>query len=374
MAVRALDRIEGEGAYANLVLPAVLERSGLDERDRHFVTELVYGTTRRRRSLDHLVDPYLRHPPDPTTRNVLRVGCYQLLQLAVPAYAAVAATVSVAPNRTRGLVNAVLRKVAAALEAGPPSWPSVGVELSYPDWIVQHLEADLGAADARAAMETMNLAPEVTVRADGYVQDRASQWVAGAVGAGPDELVADVCAGPGGKTTALAATGAMVVAGDARRSRARLVAGNVAALDLGAQVAVVVADGAAPPFVDGVFDRVLVDAPCSGLGVLRRRADARWRVAPDDVTALAAIQRRLVVAAARLVRPGGRLVYSVCTMTAAETLAIDAALAEVAPALAPEPPPGPPWRPHGRGALLLPQDAGTDGMFLLGLRRDDGTG
>jgi 16S rRNA (cytosine967-C5)-methyltransferase len=132
-------------------------------------------------------------------------------------------------------------------------------------------------------------------------------------------------------------------------------------------VRVAVADARRPPFAPGAFDRVLLDAPCSGLGVLRRRPDARWRIAPEDITHLAALQRDALRSAAALVRPGGRLVYSVCTVAAAETLAVDAWAASTFPGFKPLPPPPPPWRPHGRGALLLPHDAGTDGMFVLTL-------
>jgi 16S rRNA (cytosine967-C5)-methyltransferase len=130
----------------------------------------------------------------------------------------------------------------------------------------------------------------------------------------------------------------------------------------------VVADGTVPPWRPGRFDRVLVDAPCSGLGVLRRRPDARWRVQPEDVPRLADLQRRLLAAALPLVRPGGVLVYSVCTLTGEETRGIDGWLARTAPAVLPLPPPGTPWRPAGRGALLLPQAAGTDGMYVLCVR------
>jgi 16S rRNA (cytosine967-C5)-methyltransferase len=111
----------------------------------------------------------------------------------------------------------------------------------------------------------------------------------------------------------------------------------------------------------------LLDAPCSGLGVLRRRPDARWRIAPDDITRLAALQRDALRSAATLVRPGGRLVYSVCTVSAAETLDVDAWAASTLPEFRALPPPPPPWRAHGRGGLLLPHDAGTDGMFVLAL-------
>ena len=130
-----------------------------------------------------------------------------------------------------------------------------------------------------------------------------------------------------------------------------------------------VADGRRLPFGAASFDRVLVDAPCSGLGVLRRRPDARWRVQPDDAVRLAALQRDLVREAARVVRPGGRLVYSVCTLTRVETLAVDAFVASELPELTAVAPPGAPWRPHGRGALLVPAAAGTDGMFVLVMER-----
>lgn len=404
LAVEALVRIHEEGAYANIVVPAMLERSELDERDRALVTHLVYDTTRRRRSLDWLVDRHVLTPPDPTTRAVLRLGAEQLHFTAIPAHAAVNATVAAAPKRTRGFVNAVLRKLsreaaggkapaAAAApdpggaetgsEGGPGgavrqapgraapdiTWPDIATRLSYPDWILARLVEDLGETDAHAALEAMNEAATVHRREDGYTQDLASQWVVDAVGARPGEVVADLCAAPGGKATGIAATGAKVVAGDIRASRVGLVSANVAKLGLGERVSVLQADAQAPPLRQGSFDRVLVDAPCSGLGVLARRPDARWRVAEDDVAALAALQRRIVDAAVPLLRPGGTFVYSACTMTTAETEGLDAHLGEVAPHLEPAAPvAGAPWRQRGRGHQLLPQDDGTDGMYLLVLR------
>jgi 16S rRNA (cytosine967-C5)-methyltransferase len=364
VAVEALVRVE-EGAYANLVLPALLDRSDLSGQDRRFVTELVYGTTRMQRACDWLVDRFLMRAPDAPTRAVLRLGAYQLQFLQTPAHAAVSATVSCAPGRTRGLVNAVLRRVASA---GPPDWPSDAVRLSYPDWIVDRLVADIGGPAAMAALIQMNEPAEVTRREDGYTQDQASQWVAAALGAGPGDRIADLCAAPGGKATALAAAGAGLVVGlDIRPGRARLVASNAAGLGL--SVAAVVGDGAAPPLRPGAFDRILVDAPCSGLGVLRRRPDARWRVTARDVEELASLQRRLLAAAVELLRPGGVLAYSVCTLTAAETVDVDGWLATEHPSMVAIAPPSAPWTAVGRGARLLPQAAGTDGMFVLLARR-----
>ena len=362
LSLDALGRIDGDGAYANLLLPELLGRSGLEPRDRHFATELVYGTTRMRRACDFLVDRFLTRELDPVVRNALRLGAYQLHFLSLAPHAAVGETVEVAPRAARGLVNAVLRRVAD----NPVIWPDEGTRLSYPDWVVAALTADLGHHDAIEALEVMNTAPTVTEREDGYVQDLASQWVAESVEAQPGERVVDLCAAPGGKATLLAATGAFVVAADLRPGRVELIRSNERS---GAPMSIVASDAVRAPFASESFDRVLVDAPCSGLGTLRRRPDARWRIDAGAPDRLGALQRSMVDAAATLVRPGGRLVYSVCTLTDAEGRAIDEHLAAVRPDLVAERPPDGPWLPHGRGARLLPQAAGTDGMYLLRLRR-----
>jgi len=366
VALDALLRIDTDEAYANLVLPPMLDGSRLDERDRAFVTELVYGTTRMRRACDWVAGRFVKDPEriEPIVRNVLRLGSYQLVFLRTPAHAAVATSVDLAPERARGLVNAVLRKVATE----PVRWPDPPTRLSYPDWVVARLAADLGADCALGALQQMNVAAEVDERADGYMQDRASQWVAAYVDARPGERVADLCAAPGGKATLMAGTGAWVAAADVHPVRARLIASNATRLGT-TGVGTLIADGRRPPHRAGTFDRVLVDAPCSGLGVLRRRPDARWHVQPEDVDALAALQRELITAAADLVRLGGTVVYAVCTLTRTETTALDDWLAVARPDLHALDPPGEPWEPAGRGARLLPQTAGTDGMFVLGLTR-----
>jgi 16S rRNA (cytosine967-C5)-methyltransferase len=326
------------------------------------------------RACDWLVGQFAKGDLEPEVRAAARAGTYQLLYMRVPAYAAVSATVAECPPRARSLLNAVRRKVAGVVDAGPVRWPGPGTKLSYPDWVLQRLGEDLGPERALGALEQMNQAASVSVRADGYTQDPGSQAVgehmAVILSSAAEGPVLDVCAAPGGKATFLAAGSPLVVAADLGRGRAKLVAGNVGRLQLG-NVAVVVADGTAPPFRPASFSGVLVDAPCSGLGVLRRRPDARWRVRPEDVGRLSGLQRRLLAASAPLVRPGGVLVYSVCTLTRAETRGVDEWLAGELPA--PEwevaPVPGAPWDGVGRGALLLPQAAGTDGMYLLALRR-----
>jgi 16S rRNA (cytosine967-C5)-methyltransferase len=314
-ALDVLGRIEEEGAYANLATNAVLGRSDLADRDRHFVTELVYGTTRMRRACDHLVSRHRQGNMSPRVAAALRLGAYQLAFGDVAPHAAVSTTVGAAPKPARGLVNAVLRRIADDVSAGV-AWPDAGTELSYPDWIVGALTERLGSEAATVALAAMNRAATTHVRDDGYVQDAASQRVVASVGAGPGELVLDACAAPGGKATGLAATGASVVAADPSPARARLVVANRDRLGL--PLPVVVADATASPYRDGAFDRVLVDAPCSGLGVLRRRPDARWRVDPAAPARLAELQVRILRDAARVVRSGGSLVYSVCTLTGAE--------------------------------------------------------
>lgn len=362
VALDVLRRIENDGAYANLVLGPALDASSLSEQDRKFATELVYGSTRMRRACDAIVDRFASQPPDEQTRSILRLGAYQLAFIGVPAHAAVSATVDLAPTKTRGFVNAVLRRI-ADFDVADMVWPSEAARLSYPEWIADALAADLGD-EATAALEKMNEAPGVTARDDGYVQDFSSLWVAYAVQATAGERVLDMCSAPGGKATAMAGSGAHVVAADRQAHRAVLVQENAARLDL--DLPVVTADGTRPPFRDGTFDAVLLDAPCSGLGALRRRADARWRIEPNDVRELARLQAQLLASAAAMVRPGGRLVYSVCTLLDAES--VDHSTPDGFEVDDTEPPSGR-WRRHRQGWRVLPQDADTDGMVMIRYRR-----
>lgn len=321
-AIDALVRIENDGAYANLVLPTMLGRRQLSDRDKGFVTELVYGTTRMMRACDHLVDRYVLGETDPEVRAALRVGAYQLHFLDTPRHAAVSATVGAVKGRGRGLVNAVLRKVADADVA----WPDAATRLSYPTWMAARLVQDLGASDAYVAMEAMNEAATTSTRDDGYVQDEASQRIVAAVAAQRNDLVVDVCAAPGGKATGIAASGAAVLALDLQPQRVGLMATNVARL--GSRVTPVVGDGLALPIRAASIDRVLIDAPCSGLGSLRRRPDARWRIDAAAPERLAELQIALVEAALPLLRPGGVLTYSVCTLTKVESEGVLAAFGD----------------------------------------------
>ena len=425
VALDVLVRVD-DGAYSNLLLTSVLRDSRLDARDRAFVTDLVYGTLRRRRTIDHALAPALDRPIDaldPPVRAALRLGAYQLSAGIAP-HAAVGETVAAAPRRARALVNAVLRKLAAA---GPP-WPeprgegpsAIGVRLSYPDWIVERLVADLGRDDALAVLAAGNEPAPVALRphpgrttaaalagelaqlrgatvaqgrldtgalvvrgagdlgrvpavAEGRAtpQDEASQAVVIALDPQPGDVVLDTCAAPGGKATAAAervGDDGLVIAADVHPGRLGLARSAAARLHL-TTVQTMVADGRTLPVRTAACDRVLVDAPCSGLGVLRRRPEARWRIRPEAVGQLAGLQRALLRDAARALRPGGTLLYSVCTLTRDETIAVDEWAATEFPELVALPPPAEPWRPWKRGALLLPHVAGTDGMFVLRLQR-----
>jgi 16S rRNA (cytosine967-C5)-methyltransferase len=424
VALDALLRIE-DGAFAHILVPGLLGRSKLTGRDRGFVTELVYGTVRMQRALDFQLAKVSKQAiPDvePEVRAALRLGAYQLL-IGIPAHAAVGETVEAVSARPRGYVNGVLRALA---RTGPPwSWPTgdeimnFGVRTSHPDWIVRMLVDEFGRADALATLALNDEPPPVTLRVnrmrasvadverelrdsgvdvqrgrlapdalvvteggdigsyaairDGRVtpQDQASQAVVGALDPQPGERILDLAAAPGGKATAsaerMADTG-LVVAADLHASRVRALARGARRLGL-TSIVPVTADGRTRFVRPGMFDRVLLDAPCSGLGVLRRRPDARWRVRPSDVRVLSELQREMLVVAADAVRPGGRLVYAVCTISPKETRQIDEFAMSALPEFNAMMRPPAPWRPHGRGALLLPSDARTDGMFALVLER-----
>lgn len=419
VALDALVRVEA-GAFSHVLVPSLLRRSGLTRSDRAFVTHLVYGTLRERRRLDALVAPNSRRPLatlDAPARNALRLGVYQLLH-GIPPHAALAETVDAVPERGRGYVNAVLRAVAAN---GPP-WPEpqdVATSLSYPDWIVAKLSANFGETESYAALAAGNEPAGVTLRPNlsrtstsdleaelrrtgvevrpgtlvpgalvtrgigdpaalaairegrATPQDEASQAVVTLLAPREGERVLDVAAGPGGKATAIGELVEMsgtVVALDLHGGRLRLVADAARRLGLH-NVQCMRADGRHLPVAPGSFDRVLLDAPCSGLGVLQRRPEARWRARADAIETLAALQRSLLAAAASAVRPGGLLVYSVCTLTAEETVEVGEHAVATLTGFEVLEGPGSPWRTWGPGALLLPHDAGTDGMFVLALHR-----
>lgn len=428
VALRVLRRVD-EGAYADRALAAEARRAGLDGRARARATRLAYGAVQRRRTLDWLIDDALDRPGslEPAVRDILRLGAYELaFSDGVPDHAAVDQAVrqaralrgaSARASARAGLVNAVMRRIAseaparlAALERGGAA--TAALRHSMPDWIAGRLVTSLGEEDAVAVMRAAGQAAESAVRwnplrgpratleallpdgarrapiaPEAYVidgafaledspawarglamgQSRASQLVAHVVAPRPGERVLDLCAAPGAKTTHLAAIahgGARITAVELRPARARAL--RALARRMGARVEVVEGD-ALTADLDRGWDAVLLDPPCTGLGVLSARPDARWRRREEALGPLTRLQRALLQRALELVRPGGRVVYSTCTLIAAENedvvLGAGAAVDDLSERW------GDLAHPRLPGALLtLPHRHGTDGFFIARMR------
>jgi len=423
--------VSAQGAYANLALADVLSDRGLDARDAGFATELLYGTCRRLGGYDQVITAASgRSDLQPDVLDVLRLGAHQLLGMRVADHAAVAATVNLAGSavgeRVAGLVNAVLRKVAAhtwdqwvdQLTAGLDPTDALAVRTSHPRWIVDAYAAVLPADEVPAALAADNVAPVVTlavrpgigtidelVAAGGErgrwspyavswpgdpgdlpavragrigVQDEGSQLVALALARAVEATGArwwlDLCAGPGGKAallTGLAAEQSIrLLAAERRPHRAALVR---SALRGYRERPVVVADATRRAWPSEAFGKVIADVPCTGLGALRRRPEARWRRSVDDLTELVPLQRTLLDTALASVRPGGVVAYVTCSPHLAETTGVvDPVLAARpdvtaidAAALLPEVP----QAARGPYLQLWPHRHGTDAMFCALLRR-----
>jgi 16S rRNA (cytosine967-C5)-methyltransferase len=431
----ALRAVSERNTYANLALPALLRERGVTGRDAAFATELTYGTCRARGLLDAVIGAAAGRAPDtidPVLLDLLRLGSYQLLRTRVDAHAAVSTTVDQAgiefDSARAGFVNGVLRTIAGRDEKSwvdelAPRNDPVGHAAfvhAHPRWIAQafadalgaqagELDAALSSDDERpqmhlAARPGVLSAAELAEEVDGtvgrfspyavylaggdpgqlapirdrraLVQDEGSQLVARALTLGPVDGDAgrwlDLCAGPGGKTALLAAlgvpSGARVTAVEPSSHRADLVLENIRGLP----VEVVRVDGRHSDLEPG-FDRVLVDVPCTGLGALRRRPEARWRRQPSDVPALAKLQRELLAAAIALTRPGGLVLYATCSPHLAETVGVvgDALRRQPVEALDARPLFEPLTEGLGDGPYvqLWPHRHGTDAMFAAVMRR-----
>jgi 16S rRNA (cytosine967-C5)-methyltransferase len=370
-------RVFEDGAYADRALRSAAE--GLDERDHAFAMQVAYGTVQRVRTLDHGIETLGRRPVrklDPPVRAALQVGAYQLAYLDVPVHAAVNESVelvrSAGLERAVAFTNAVMRRLAgglrdllAVLSEEKPS--EAALKHSYPDWVAEVWWRELGPDGARALMRAQNEPAERAVRKSRLKEDavwpqsRGSQLAGAAVGVKPGERVLDVCAAPGGKATQLAEVAGEVVAVEKHPGRARELEEN--AERMGADnVTVVCADALELPAEPAAFDRALVDAPCSGLGVLNRRPDLRWRAEP-----LPDLQLELLRAAAERVKSGGTIVYSVCTINADEAEAVvDASGLEIDSTLGDE---WPAYRHTTRPEFVqtLPHVHGTAGFFAARL-------
>ncbi len=383
LAFEIIDRVLNEEAYLHLLLRSSFSANRVNEKDRAFVTELATGTIRYRAKIDHALSFYLDRPSEAVDARVLsalRMGAYQVLEMRVPGHAAVYETVEVAKNRLgRGpssYVNAVLRKMAGDLDR--IIWPEPGETLEYisvmqshPEWLVEYLIDTFGSERALSLCVASNRKAPLTIRVntlrhpvDEYsaslkergveftpgrylpealtnlhlpgnmlaeewdkgnfvVQDESSMLVSRIVDPQPQEFIIDTCAAPGGKTTHLSQlTGerADILAIDNKPRR--LEALEKMARNLGLDsIRYQAADARGLRKLAGrQAQRILVDAPCSGLGTLRRRPDMKWKRRPEDLLKMAAVQAELLNAAAVTLSPGGVLVYSVCTITPEETV------------------------------------------------------
>lgn len=424
-AARVLGTIRSGG-----LLDAAMDGAGqtLDARDRRWLHELVFGVLRRRAWLDAVLDSRVRGGLarlDPGLHDLLRLGVAQLLFMhSVPPYAAIAQTVDQAKH-THGagagkLANAVLRRVdreRADIEPPPPADPLDALALthSHPRWLVARWVGRWGAAATGALLEANNREAHTILRPMGivreqleaaleaakvqafepplaagsigiqhgipvtalgafrqghcFVQDPAATMVTQYAAIPAHAVVADLCAAPGGKAFELARTARLVVACDASVPRLDRLRASLERLDL-PNVAAVAADARHPAL--HTVDAVLLDAPCTGTGTFRRHPDARWRLKPSDLAVMGAVQRTLLGSAARIVRPGGLLVYSTCSLEQEENDAqVEAFLGEHADFQLEPPAAGTvPESVLDAGRLrVLPHVHGADGAFAARLRR-----
>lgn len=418
IAFHALRAVDDRDAYVNLVLPGMLEEHHVEGRDAAFATELVHGTLRRRGTYDAILDRVASKGVgsiDPPVLDALRLGAHQLLSMRVPPHAAVSTTVDIVRrevgHKPVSFANALLRKIGqkdldgwlALVTEGLDEDDARAIRHSHPRWIVEALRDALGghATQIDKLLTANNVPPKVTLVARpglcdaddlpgvpgqlspyarildsgapgdieavrqgrAGVQDEGSQLVAIAAAdasvEGNDARWLDLCAGPGGKAAlwgAIAAQrGAVVVANEMQPHRADLVRQAVRRLD---NVEVTVHDGREGPWAPGSFDRVLVDAPCTGLGALRRRPESRWRRKPSDLDQLVPLQEALLGRALQLVRPGGVVTYATCSPHLRETTGVVEAVTA------------------GRDDVVVesthqwwPHIDGTDAMFAAVLRR-----
>jgi 16S rRNA (cytosine967-C5)-methyltransferase len=390
-------RVFEEDAYADRVLRSVA--GSLDARDRALAQRLAFGTVQRVRTLDYAIDQLGRRPTrklDPPVRAALRLGAYQLGFTDVATHAAVNETVELVRaarlERAVPFANAVMRRLSEGLPALLASLTedapaAAALKHSYPDWVAKLWWETLGPEQALALMRAQNEPPERVVRlnrrrtgmveghpdadlpdallvdrvdeealAAGLIwpQSRGSQLAGLAVGSQPGERTLDLCAAPGGKATQLAGE---VVAVELHPGRARELEENCRRLGAD-NVTVINADATQLPAELTGFDRVLVDAPCSGLGVLAARPDLRWRAQP-----LPDLQQTLLRVAAERVKPGGTIVYSVCTINPEETEEVVGASGLRVESLGDE---WPQFRHPTRPEFLqtLPHVHGTSGFFI----------
>ncbi len=433
-AIDVLLRVFEQGAYLDAALDRTLSRKTFPPRGRRFLTHLVYGTVRHRLLCDYVLEQVVEQPLEKLPRPihaVLRMGVFQALFCAqVPTPAMVFTSVELAKRRghagTARLANAVLKRVPASVDQvrlpDPAREPAryISVRHSLPEWLATRWLDELGFEGAEARAAAINVPAPVTLRVNTlrttpdalrtrleqseytvtkstpipeeltivgdepparskrysegefFMQDPASMLPAHLLAPEAGWRVVDLCAAPGGKTThlaQLAGDDADIVAMDPHPRKLMRVAENADRLGIGG-IGLVCADGTRPPLGNGMADAVLVDAPCSGLGTLRKHPDLKWRVDADTPARLAETQCALLRSAAALCKNGGLIVYSVCTITREETEWVGARILEDG-GLTPED--GPAWLEPWKiapGTYQTRLDAGNmDGFFLMRWRK-----
>jgi len=433
LAAAILLQVESRQAYADVLLDQALKNNDLNQQDSALLTELVYGALRWRGAIDARLAPQLRRPlsaADGFIRNLLRVTVYQLFFLdKIPDYAAVNEAVESAKRRygarSAGFVNGVLRNLLRQKTPNDAA-PGAVAALSHPEWLIERWIAEFGAAEASALMHANNQRAPLAIRANrlkisrdrllqrladsavsanpsrwspdgivvdsggavtqlpGYgeglfqVQAESAQLVAHLLAPKPGERILDACAAPGGKTCHIAELihdSGTVIALDISRQGVERIRANAERLGL-RSVRAMTADLTEPLGDEYAlsFDRILVDAPCSGLGTLRGHPEIKWRRRQSDIARLSRLQKKILQSIAGYLKPGGVLVYSTCTLAREENdRVIEEFCAghkefELHPAASYLPPQA---RSMARGAYFeaLPQRHNTDGFFAARLRK-----
>ena len=429
VALDCLTAGEKRGAWPDGYLHSAIRRAGLDGRDAGLCTRLTFGVLQNERLLDWHLARLSTVPPEkmePAVRGALQLGLYQILFLdRVPVHAAVHESVELVRKKSRGpraagLVNAVLRAAVRARESGLPQPENLAVRYSHPDWLVEEFTRILGLEEAEALLAADNAQPPtqaqvntlrttaealsteltaagITVRPHPwlpdclelentgdlealeafragkfYIQDAAARLAVLAAAPAPGGRVLDACAAPGGKTFAAAiAMGdrGSILACDIHPRKRGLIEEGAARLGLGCVKAAVMDGKRFDPALEGTFDLVMADVPCSGLGIIRKKPDIRYKD-PVPLAGLPAVQREILDNVSRYVRPGGVLLYATCTLLERENQGVVSWFLDQKSDFSLEPfvLPGPVGRTEGM-VTLWPHRHGTDGFFFARLRR-----
>ncbi|WP_144556682.1 16S rRNA (cytosine(967)-C(5))-methyltransferase RsmB [Bacillus pumilus] len=437
VALDALIKLEQNQAYSNLLLQSVMKDKDLADQDKPLLTELVYGTLQNKLALDYMLAPFVKKPQKvaPWVMQLLRMSLYQMVYLEkIPDRAAIHEAVELTKKRGHkgisSLVNGVLRSVQ---REGVPAFDDIkdpvnrlSIETSHPLWLVQEWVQSYGFEEAESMCRIHLVPPKQTLRVnriktdraalkqklldagietelgdlsedalklmkgsivstssfqEGYVtiQDESSMLVARALDPQPGETVLDACAAPGGKSTHIAERmndEGQIVSLDLHEHKVKLIKQAAKRLNL-TQIEAKALDArkAKEEYSEASFDRILIDAPCSGFGVIRRKPDMKYTKSPEDSARLATIQQAILNETAPLLKPGGTLVYSTCTMDPTENQQVIHAFLQEHQDFEPDlslnerlPEQVAPFVQNG-SVQILPHYFGTDGFFICSMRK-----